>query len=50
MFASYLEDERVRDFMQKANPAGVGAKPRHAFAEAIRRGLWDAALPIAPPI
>ena len=39
LFASYLEDERVRDFMQKANPAAL-RETAARFAEAIRRGLW----------
>jgi cobaltochelatase CobN len=39
LFASYLEDERVRDFMQKANPAAL-RETADRFAEAIRRGLW----------
>jgi cobaltochelatase CobN len=39
LFAAYLEDERVRDFMQKANPAAL-RETATRFAEAIRRGLW----------
>ena len=39
LFASYLEDERVRDFMQSANPAAL-RETADRFAEAIRRGLW----------
>jgi cobaltochelatase CobN len=39
LFASYLEDERVRDFMQTANPAAL-RETAERFAEAIRRGLW----------
>jgi len=39
LFASYLEDERVRDFMQIANPAAL-RETAGRFAEAIRRGLW----------
>lgn len=39
LFASYLEDERVRDFMQTANPAAL-RETADRFAEAIRRGLW----------
>jgi cobaltochelatase CobN len=39
LFASYLEDERVRDFMQTANPAAL-RETAARFAEAIRRGLW----------
>jgi cobaltochelatase CobN len=39
LFASYLEDERVRDFMQIANPAAL-RETADRFAEAIRRGLW----------
>jgi cobaltochelatase CobN len=39
LFASYLEDERVRDFMQSANPAAL-RETASRFAEAIRRGLW----------
>jgi cobaltochelatase CobN len=39
LFASYLEDERVRDFMEAANPAAL-RETAARFAEAIRRGLW----------
>jgi cobaltochelatase CobN len=39
LFASYLEDERVRDFMATANPAAL-RETAARFAEAIRRGLW----------
>jgi cobaltochelatase CobN len=39
LFAAYLEDERVREFMQKANPAAL-RETAARFAEAIRRGLW----------
>jgi cobaltochelatase CobN len=39
LFAAYLEDERVRDFMQTANPAAL-RETAARFAEAIRRGLW----------
>jgi cobaltochelatase CobN len=39
LYASYLEDERVRDFMQTANPAAL-RETADRFAEAIRRGLW----------
>ena len=39
LFAAYLEDERVRDFMQEANPAAL-RETAARFAEAIRRGLW----------
>ncbi|MEH2475639.1 cobaltochelatase CobN [Nitrobacteraceae bacterium AZCC 2161] len=39
LFASYLEDEHVRDFMQTANPAAL-RETAARFAEAIRRGLW----------
>jgi cobaltochelatase CobN len=39
LFASYLEDERVRDFMEAANPAALRETVAR-FAEAIRRGLW----------
>ena len=39
LFASYLEDERVRDFMLTANPAAL-RETADRFAEAIRRGLW----------
>ncbi|HXI06321.1 MAG: cobaltochelatase subunit CobN [Bradyrhizobium sp.] len=39
LFASYLEDERVRGFMQSANPAAL-RETASRFAEAIRRGLW----------
>ncbi len=39
LFASYLEDERVRHFMETANPAAL-RETAARFAEAIRRGLW----------
>ncbi|MGD0847467.1 cobaltochelatase subunit CobN [Bradyrhizobium sp.] len=39
LFASYLEDERVRDFMAMANPAAL-RETAARFSEAIRRGLW----------
>jgi len=39
LFAAYLEDERVRDFMAAANPAAL-RETAARFAEAIRRGLW----------
>ena len=39
LFASYLEDERVREFMATANPAAL-RETAARFAEAIRRGLW----------
>jgi cobaltochelatase CobN len=39
LFASYVEDERVRDFMATANPAAL-RETAARFAEAIRRGLW----------
>ena len=39
LFASYLEDERVRDFMARANPAALRETVAR-FAEAIRRELW----------
>jgi cobaltochelatase CobN len=39
LFASYLEDERVRDFMATANPAAL-RETADRFAEAIRRELW----------
>jgi cobaltochelatase CobN len=39
LFASYLEDERVQDFMATANPAAL-RETAARFAEAIRRGLW----------
>jgi cobaltochelatase CobN len=39
LFAAYLEDDDVRDFMQKANPAAL-RETAARFAEAIRRGLW----------
>jgi len=49
LFASYLEDERVRDFMSNRQPVGA-ARTADRFAEAIRRGLWDPRrAPIAPP-
>lgn len=39
LFAAYIEDERVRDFMRDANPAAL-RETAERFAEAIRRGLW----------
>jgi cobaltochelatase CobN len=39
LFASYLEDERVRNFMETANPAAL-RETAARFSEAIRRGLW----------
>jgi cobaltochelatase CobN len=39
LFASYLEDERVRNFMETANPAAL-RETAARFAEAMRRGLW----------
>ena len=39
LFAAYLEDERVRDFMADANPAAL-SETADRFPEAIRRGLW----------
>lgn len=39
LFASYLEDDHVRDFMHDANPAAL-RETAARFAEAIRRGLW----------
>jgi cobaltochelatase CobN len=39
LFAAYLEDDRVRHFMEQANPAALREMAAR-FAEAIRRGLW----------
>lgn len=39
LFAAYVEDERVRGFMQEANAAAL-RETAARFAEAIRRGLW----------
>jgi cobaltochelatase CobN len=39
LFAAYLEDPRVRDFMAEANPA-VLRETAARFDEAMRRGLW----------
>jgi cobaltochelatase CobN len=39
LFAAYLEDVRVRDFMTEANPAALHETAAR-FDEAIRRGLW----------
>ncbi|MFC0238890.1 cobaltochelatase subunit CobN [Rhodopseudomonas telluris] len=39
LFAAYLEDETVRDFLRDANPAAL-RDIAERFAEAIRRGLW----------
>jgi cobaltochelatase CobN len=39
LFASYLEDDRVRGFMGQANPAAL-RETAARFDEALRRGLW----------
>ncbi|MBI5128002.1 MAG: cobaltochelatase subunit CobN [Rhodopseudomonas palustris] len=39
LFAAYLDDDKVRDFMHDANPAAL-RDTAERFAEAIRRGLW----------
>ena len=39
LFAAYLEDQTVRDFMHDANPAAL-RETVERFSEAIRRGLW----------
>ena len=39
LFDAYLHDERVRNFLQEANPAGLREMAAR-FAEAIERGLW----------
>ncbi|MET0221625.1 MAG: cobaltochelatase subunit CobN, partial [Tardiphaga sp.] len=39
LFASYLENDEVREFMAEANPAAL-RETAARFAEAIRRGLW----------
>ncbi|SEP24539.1 cobaltochelatase CobN subunit [Rhodopseudomonas pseudopalustris] len=39
LFAAYLDDEQVRDFLRDANPAAM-RETAERFAEAIRRGLW----------
>lgn len=39
LFAAYLEDERVRDFIADANPSAL-REMAGRFAEARRRGLW----------
>ncbi len=39
LFAAYLEDETVRDFIEDANPAALGEIAAR-FQEAIDRGLW----------
>lgn len=39
VFAAYLEDKRVRDFLQDANPAAL-AEMTARLQEAIDRGLW----------
>ncbi|HVV42256.1 MAG TPA: cobaltochelatase subunit CobN, partial [Nitrobacter sp.] len=39
LFAAYVEDARVRDFMAEANPAAL-RETAARFDEAIRRGLW----------
>ena len=40
LFAAYLEDDRVRAFMETANPAAL-RETAERFAEAERRGLWQ---------
>jgi cobaltochelatase CobN len=39
LFAAYLEDDAVREFLRDANPAALGDIVAR-FDEAIRRGLW----------
>ncbi|WP_315837120.1 cobaltochelatase subunit CobN [Bradyrhizobium prioriisuperbiae] len=39
LFAAYLEDAKVRDFMAEANPAAL-RETALRFDEALRRGLW----------
>ncbi|WP_346896413.1 cobaltochelatase subunit CobN [uncultured Roseibium sp.] len=39
LFEAYLEDDRVREFLQDANPAGLSEMIAR-FQEAIDRGLW----------
>jgi cobaltochelatase CobN len=39
LFAAYLEDDRVRRFMETSNPAAL-RETAARFAEAIRRDLW----------
>ena len=39
LFAAYLEDDRVRDFLREANPSALHDIAAR-FAEAIRRQLW----------
>jgi cobaltochelatase CobN len=39
LFSAYLEDDRVRGFMEHSNPAALREMAAR-FAEAIRRGLW----------
>ncbi len=39
LFAAYLEDAEVRDFMSQANPASLRETVAR-FDEALRRGLW----------
>ena len=39
LYDAYLADDRVRDFIETANPAAL-AEIRRRFAEAIERGLW----------
>jgi len=39
LYAAYLDDERVRDFMAEANPAAL-REMAERFSEAIARGLW----------
>uniref|UniRef100_Q07PF6 Cobaltochelatase subunit CobN n=1 Tax=Rhodopseudomonas palustris (strain BisA53) TaxID=316055 RepID=Q07PF6_RHOP5 len=39
LYAAYLEDDAVRDFMREANPAALREMAAR-FNEAIRRGLW----------
>ncbi len=40
LFSAYLEDERVRDFLETANPAALREMAAR-FQEAIDRGLWQ---------
>jgi cobaltochelatase CobN len=39
LFSAYLEDDRVRSFIEQSNPAALHEMAAR-FAEAIRRGLW----------
>lgn len=39
LFAAYLEDDKVRDFLEDANPAAY-REILARFEEALRRGLW----------